>query len=437
MASITQRTISQAGLATKASRKEVVAVRAVAQPRKVIQLGSCAGKRPQLTQLFDYTKASSVGFTAASSTVPEERRSVVAQAVAVEAPPKPVIKASQYEIFTLTTWLLKEEMKGTIDGELATVISSVALACKQISSLVNRAGISNLTGVAGNQNVQGEDQKKLDVVSNEVFKNCLASSGRTGVIASEEEDQPVAVEETYSGNYIVVFDPLDGSSNIDAGISVGSIFGIYEPSEECSLDAMDDPQKMMEQCVVNVCQPGSRLKCAGYCLYSSSTVLVITIGNGVFGFTMDPLIGEFVLTHPNVRIPEAGKIYSFNEGNYALWDEGVRAYMDSLKDPAKWGGKPYSARYIGSLVGDFHRTLLYGGIYGYPGDAKNKNGKLRLLYECAPMSFIAEQAGGAGSTGTARVLDVNPEKVHQRVPLFIGSKKEVEYLESFTKKGGK
>ncbi|GFH16793.1 fructose-1,6-bisphosphatase [Haematococcus lacustris] len=341
---------------------------------------------------------------------------------------------NDYELFTLTTWLLREEQKGTIDGELATVIASITLACKQIASLVNRAGISNLTGVAGAQNVQGEDQKKLDVVSNDVFKNCLASSGRTGVIASEEEDLPIAVEETYSGNYIVVFDPLDGSSNIDAGISVGSIFGIYEPSEECPIDAMDDPQKMMEQCVVNVCQPGKDLVCAGYCLYSCSTIFVLTIGQGVYGFTLDPLIGEFVLTHRNIQIPEKGKIYSFNEGNYGLWDPAVRSYMDSLKDAEAWGGKPYSARYIGSLVGDFHRTLLYGGIYGYPGDAKNKNGKLRLLYECAPMSFLAEQAGGLGSTGTQRVLDVMPEAVHQRVPLFIGSKKEVEYLESFTKK---
>ncbi|KAG2445962.1 hypothetical protein HXX76_000565 [Chlamydomonas incerta] len=408
------RTSTQSGIAAKAGRKEAVSVRAVAQPQR--QAGAASA-----------LPSSSSGAAA--------RRSVVAQATAVATPSaKPAAKTSQYEMFTLTTWLLKEEMKGNIDGELATVISSVSLACKQIASLVNRAGISNLTGVAGNQNVQGEDQKKLDVVSNEVFKNCLASCGRTGVIASEEEDQPVAVEETYSGNYIVVFDPLDGSSNIDAGISVGSIFGIYEPSEECPIDAMDDPQKMMEQCVMNVCQPGSRLKCAGYCLYSCSTVMVLTIGNGVFGFTLDPLVGEFVLTHPNVQIPEVGKIYSFNEGNYGLWDDNVKAYMDSLKDPSKWGGKPYSARYIGSLVGDFHRTLLYGGIYGYPGDAKNKNGKLRLLYECAPMSFIAEQAGGAGSTGTERVLDVDPEKVHQRVPLFIGSKKEVEYLESFTKK---
>jgi len=341
---------------------------------------------------------------------------------------------NQYDLYTLNTWLLREEQNGTIDNELAVVISSIALACKQIASLVNRAGIANLTGGAGEQNIQGEDQKKLDVVSNDVFKNCLASSGRTGVIASEEEDLPIAVEETYSGNYIVVFDPLDGSSNIDAGISVGSIWGIYEPSEDCPIEAMDDPTKMMEQCVVNVCQPGKDLVCAGYALYSSSTILVLTVGQGVWGFTLDPMIGEYILTHRDVKIPESGKIYSFNEGNSAMWDQNTQDYINSLKDPKAWDGKPYSARYIGSLVGDFHRTMLYGGIYGYPADAKNKTGKLRLLYECAPMSFLAEQAGGLGSTGQVRVLDILPEAVHQRVPLFIGSKKEVEYLESFTKR---
>ncbi|MEW5312989.1 MAG: hypothetical protein WDW38_004585 [Sanguina aurantia] len=346
----------------------------------------------------------------------------------------PKKEASPYDVLTLSTWLLKEEAKGVLNSELAIVISSISLACKQIASLVNRAGISNLTGLAGAANIQGEDQKKLDVVSNEVFKNCLANSGRTGVIASEEEDLPVYVEETYSGDYIVVFDPLDGSSNIDAGISVGSIFGVYEPNEECPLDAIDDPTKMMEQCVVNVLQPGNALKCAGYCLYSCSTILVLTIGHGVYGFTVDPLIGEFVLTHRDIKIPETGMIYSFNEGNMDMWEPPVQEYMKSLKVPENWGGKPYTARYIGSLVGDFHRTLLYGGIYGYPSDKKNKFGKLRLLYECAPMSFIAEQAGGVGSTGEMRVMDVMPDKVHQRVPLFVGSRKEVEYLESFTKK---
>ena len=328
----------------------------------------------------------------------------------------------------------QEQANGSLDPELAVVLSSVATACKQIASLVNRSGISNLTGLAGQANVQGEDQKKLDVVSNEVFCNALRASGRTGVIASEEEDLPVAVEETYSGNYVVVFDPLDGSSNIDAGISTGSIFGVYAPSEECSIDDMDDPEKMMNNCVVNVCQPGDALLAAGYCLYSSSINFVLTVGRGVWGFTYDSLVGEFVLTHPNVKVPDSGMIYSFNEGNYQGWDPELRAYMDSLKDAKKWGGKPYSARYIGSLVGDFHRTLLYGGIYGYPGDTKNPNGKLRLLYECAPMSFIMEQAGGKGSTGTGRVLDVQPDKVHQRVPLFVGSPKEVDYVESFLKK---
>eukprot|EP00210_Caulerpa_lentillifera_P008025 g7662.t1 len=335
---------------------------------------------------------------------------------------------------TLSTFLLKEEQSGRLEPELAIIISSIALACKQIASLVSRSGISNLTGTAGETNVQGEDQKKLDVLSNTVFSNCLRDTGRTGVIASEEERLPVSVEESFSGDYVVVFDPLDGSSNIDAGISVGSIFGAYEPSAECSLEDANDGEKLMQNCVVNVCQPGRDLKLAGYCLYSTSTVFVITIGSGVYGFTLDPLIGEFVLTHPEMKIPESGKTYSFNEGNMEGWSQEVKDYLVSLKDGSKWGGKPYSSRYIGALVGDFHRTMLYGGIYGYPGSKDAKNGKLRLLYECAPMSFIAEQAGGKGSTGTERVLDIDPQEVHQRVPLFIGSKNEVEYLESFTKK---
>eukprot|EP00899_Mesostigma_viride_P025521 jgi/Mesvir1/6153/Mv00851-RA.1 len=352
----------------------------------------------------------------------------------------PVVAAaakSQFAMNTLTTWLLKAEMDGVIDSEMAIVMSSIALACKQIASLVQRAGISNLTGLQGEQNVQGEDQKKLDVVSNEIFANCLRASGRTGVIASEEEDVPVAVEESFSGHYTVVFDPLDGSSNIDAAVSTGSIFGIYEPGETClvDLDAEDaDTLSILQaNCLVNTCQPGRNLKAAGYCMYSSSTIMVITVGTGVYGFTLDPTVGEFVLTHDGIRVPEAGPIYSFNEGNYAAWTPQLQAYMNSLKQPQA-NGKPYSARYIGSLVGDFHRTLLYGGIYGYPADSKNKNGKLRLLYECAPMSFIAEQAGGKGSTGTERVMDIIPEKVHQRVPLFVGSTKEVEKLEAFLAK---
>ncbi|XP_010909155.1 fructose-1,6-bisphosphatase, chloroplastic isoform X2 [Elaeis guineensis] len=349
-------------------------------------------------------------------------------------------KKSSFELQTLTTWLLKQEQAGSIDSEMTIVLSSISIACKQIASLVQRANISNLTGVQGAVNVQGEDQKKLDVVSNEVFSNCLRSSGRTGIIASEEEDVPVAVEESYSGNYIVVFDPLDGSSNIDAAVSTGSIFGIYSPNDECLADMGDgstvgssrpDPLDQGEQkCVVSVCQPGSNLLAAGYCMYSSSIIFVLTVGKGVYAFTLDPMYGEFLLTQEQVKIPQAGKIYAFNEGNYQLWDDKLRRYMDSLKDPGPTG-KPYSARYIGSLVGDFHRTLLYGGIYGYPRDKKSKNGKLRLLYECAPMSFIVEQAGGKGSDGHQRILDIEPQEIHQRVPLFIGSVEEVEKLEKF------
>ncbi|KAK4480997.1 hypothetical protein RD792_011865 [Penstemon davidsonii] len=374
------------------------------------------------------------------------RGGVVCMAVAEGA--KTVRKKSGYEIETLTNWLLKQEQVGTIDAELTIVLSSISMACKQIASLVQRASISNLTGVQGAVNIQGEDQKKLDVVSNEVFSNCLRSSGRTGIIASEEEDVPVAVEESYSGNYIVVFDPLDGSSNIDAAVSTGSIFGIYSPNDECLPDIEEDAEvnsqhfssilhsglrglgSAEQRCVVNVCQPGNNLLAAGYCMYSSSIIFVITIGKGVFAFTLDPMFGEFVLTQENVQIPKSGKIYSFNEGNYQLWDDKLKKYIDDLKDPGP-SGKPYSARYIGSLVGDFHRTLLYGGIYGYPRDKKSKNGKLRLLYECAPMSFIVEQAGGKGSDGQHRVLDIQPTEIHQRVPLYIGSVEEVEKLEKY------
>ncbi|XP_021750548.1 fructose-1,6-bisphosphatase, chloroplastic [Chenopodium quinoa] len=358
-------------------------------------------------------------------------RCTAAGIAAEAAETKPRAK-SKFEIQTLTGWLLKQEQAGVIDAELTIVLSSISMACKQIASLVQRAGISNLTGIQGAVNVQGEDQKKLDVVSNEVFSNCLRSSGRTGIIASEEEDVPVAVEESYSGNYIVVFDPLDGSSNIDAAVSTGSIFGIYSPNDECIVDSDNEDELSAEEqrCVVNVCQPGDNLLAAGYCMYSSSVIFVITIGKGVYAFTLDPMYGEFVLTQEDIKIPKAGKIYSFNEGNYKMWDDKLKKYMDDLKDPGP-SGKPYSARYIGSLVGDFHRTLLYGGIYGYPRDSKSKNGKLRLLYECAPMSFIVEQAGGKGSDGHNRILDIQPTEIHQRVPLYIGSLDEVEKLEKY------
>ncbi|KAI3987117.1 hypothetical protein MKX01_036907 [Papaver californicum] len=340
-------------------------------------------------------------------------------------------KRNKYDIQTLTSWLLKQEKSGNIDAELTIVLSSISMACKQIASLVQRASISNLTGGQGAVNIQGEDQKKLDVISNEVFSSCLRSSGRTGIIASEEEDVPVAVEESYSGNYIVVFDPLDGSSNIDAAVSTGSIFGIYHPNDDCLADFNDDVSPLdqeKQKCIVSVCQPGNNLLAAGYCMYSSSVIFVLSVGKGVYSFTLDPMYGEFVLTQEKVQIPKSRKIYSFNEGNYQMWDDKLKKYIDDLKIPDP---KPYSARYIGSLVGDFHRTLLYGGIYGYPRDSISKNGKLRLLYECAPMSYLAEQAGGKGSDGHQRVLDIQPTEIHQRVPLYIGSVDEVDKLERY------
>ncbi|KAL2509901.1 Fructose-1 [Forsythia ovata] len=332
----------------------------------------------------------------------------------------------------LTTWLLRQEQAGNIDAELTIVLSSISLACKQIASLLQRSTIISITGAQGTVNIQGEDQKKLDVISNELFCNCLRSSGRTGIIASEEEDVPVAVEETYSGNYIVVFDPIDGSANIDTALTTGSIFGIYGPDQQCLFNIDDDStlDQAKEKCIVSVCQPGSNLLAAGYCLYSSSVVFTVSLGRGVLGFTLDPAYGEFVLTHENIRIPKTGRIYSFNEGNYDLWDEKLKKYLDDLRKPGP-NGKPYSGRYIGCLVGEIHRMLLVGGIYGNPKNKNAKNGNLRLLYECAPMSYLIEQAGGKAIDGRQRILDIKPEQIHQRTPIFLGSPEEIEKLEKY------
>ncbi|KAH6762019.1 high cyclic electron flow 1 [Perilla frutescens var. hirtella] len=339
------------------------------------------------------------------------------------------VKKNRYEMENLTTWLLKQEQGGYIDTELTIVLSSISLACKQIASLLQRSNIINLTGAQGTINIQGEDQKKLDVISNELFCNCLRSSGRTGIIASEEEDVPVAVEETYSGNYIVVFDPIDGSANIDTSLTTGSIFGIYGPDKQCIFDLDDDStlDQEDEKCIVSVCQPGSNLLAAGYCLYSSSVVFTLSIGRGVYVFTLDPAYGEFVMTHENIKIPTSKRIYSFNEGNYDLFDAKLQKYLDDLRKPGP-DGKPYSGRYIGCLVGEIHRMLLVGGIYGNPDNKNSKNGNLRLLYECAPMSYLVEQAGGKAIDGYQRILDIKPDKIHQRTPIFIGSPDEIDKL---------
>lgn len=326
------------------------------------------------------------------------------------------------DLITLTSFVFREgirlQERNLASGELTLLLTSLQTTCKFIENMVRKSRLINLIGAAGNQNVQGEDQKKLDVLSNEIMVKSLISSGQTAVLVSEEDDHPHIVSEipgATTGKYCVVFDPLDGSSNIDAGVNIGTIFGIYH-LREGSTGSVED-----------VLRPGSEMVAAGYCMYGSSANIVLSTGNGVDGFTLDNSIGEFILTHPHIEIPSRGKIYSINEGNSAYYHEPVLKYLESIKfpEPPK---KPYSARYIGSMVADVHRTLLYGGIFAYPDDKKSKDGKLRLLYEGFPMAFLIEQAGGIASTGKQRVLDVQPQKIHERVPIFLGSRDDVQDL---------
>ncbi|CAO1624468.1 unnamed protein product [Parajaminaea phylloscopi] len=334
------------------------------------------------------------------------------------------------DIITLTRHVLTEGFalhgQGAASGDLTILLSSLQTTCKFIESNVRKASLINLIGAAGNTNVQGEDQKKLDILSNEIMINALRASGKAAVLVSEENDDAIfvgehqsgATFETAKGKYCVVFDPLDGSSNIDAGVNIGTIFGIYTVREGSKGELAD------------VLRPGSEMVAAGYCMYGSSANMVLTTGNGVNGYTLDNGIGEFILTHPNIRLPDRGKIYSINEGNSAYYHEPVLKYLESIKFPTG-DKKPYSARYIGSMVADVHRTLLYGGIFGYPDDKKSKKGKLRLLYEAFPMAFLTEQAGGVATTGRGRILDVQPESIHERCPVFLGSKDDVNDLLKF------
>ncbi|KAJ2615917.1 Fructose-1,6-bisphosphatase [Coemansia sp. RSA 1365] len=327
----------------------------------------------------------------------------------------------QTNIMTLTRYVLEEQRQHPdATGDLTVAMNSVQLGCKFVESCVRKARLVNLVGLAGNTNVQGEDQKKLDVLSNEMFVNALKASGKFSFMVSEEVDDIIFVPESLRGKYCITFDPLDGSSNIDAGVNVGTIFGIWRlPS---------GPRATIDEILV----PGSEIIAGGYCMYGSSCNLVLTFGdNSVEGFTLDPAIGEFILTHPNIRIPPKGKIYSVNEGNSMYWDDATRSYFDSIKYPAPESGlKPYSARYIGSMVADVHRTLLYGGIFAYPADRKSRSGKLRILYESFPMSFIIEQAGGRAITGTQRVLDLVPTHIHDRCPVFLGGTEEIKQVEA-------
>ena len=266
----------------------------------------------------------------------------------------------------------------------------------------------------------------------------LVSSGKADdKLTSTWDDKDLVVEDT--GKYVCVFDPLDGSSNVDAGIPTGTIIGIYEHDENCEIDAECVGEECTEQeaqCLANTLQPGTNLVAAAYCLYSSSTFFVLTLGSGTYGFTLDENIGEFVLSHPNMKIPENSKIMSFNEANTHMWDEPLQKVVTGWKEGTGKSGEAFSSRYVGSMVGDVHRTLLYGGVFGYPGDTKNPNGKLRLLYEGAPMSFIMEQAGGLSTTGTQRVMEIVPDQVHQRVPVVMGSKNDIqEVLDAYAAAG--
>jgi fructose-1,6-bisphosphatase I len=299
-------------------------------------------------------------------------------------------------------------------GELSALLRDISLACKMINKQVNKAGLVDIIGKYGATNVQGEEQMKLDIYSDEMLINVLRNSSECAGIASEENDEFVAFDDEFSVNskYVVLFDPLDGSSNIDVNTSIGTIFSIYRRISPLGQPCTED----------DFLQPGNKLMAAGYIIYGSSTMLVYATKLGVNGFTLEPSIGEFCLSHPNMECKQNGKIYSLNQGNTCKYDEGTKAFLEYCMQDDKEQGLPLTHRYIGSMVADLHRTLIKGGIFLYPADNKNKNGKLRLMYECNPMSFIVEAAGGVATTGKERILDIIPSELHQRVPIFIGSK---------------
>lgn len=309
-------------------------------------------------------------------------------------------------------------------GELSRLINSIRLAAKVVNHEVNKAGLVDIIGNIGETNIQGESQQKLDVYANDKFIQTLINRNIVCGIASEEEDNFIAInsqDENHQNKYVVLIDPLDGSSNIDVNVSVGTIFSVYRRITELGTPVTQE----------DFLQKGNQQVAAGYVIYGTSTMLVYTTGDGVNGFTLNPAIGSYYLSHPNMQFPEDGQIYSVNEGNYIHFPQGVKNYIKYCQKEE--GNRPYTSRYIGSLVSDFHRNMIKGGIYLYPGNSKNPNGKLRLLYECNPMAFLAEQANGKASDGFTRILDIKPTELHQRVPFFCGSKNMVEKAEEFMK----
>lgn len=307
-------------------------------------------------------------------------------------------------------------------GELSRLLRDIGIAAKVINREINKAGLMDLLGGTDSINIQGEEQKKLDVYANEQFISALQSGGECCIIASEENDECIHIESEISKNakYIVAIDPLDGSSNIDVNVAVGTIFSIYRRRSAGGKATLED-----------VLQKGTEQVAAGYIIYGSSTMLVYTTGNGVNGFTLDPSIGEFCLSHPGMKIPEDGTIYSINEGNYVNFPDSVKAYLKYCQIQDTSTSRPYTARYIGSMVADIHRNLIKGGVFLYPAKAGNPNGKLRLVYECNPMAFIIEQAGGMATNGHERILDLQVNELHQRSAIFIGSKNMVLKIHEF------
>jgi fructose-1,6-bisphosphatase I len=318
----------------------------------------------------------------------------------------------------------QERLYPNATGDFTGLLWDLSLAAKTISREVNKAGLEDILGVTGENNVHGDVVKKLDVYANEKICKSMEHGGHLCIMASEENENIIPIPEEFpKGKYILIFDPLDGSSNIDANACVGTIFSIYR-KKTTGKDAS------LEDCL----RKGTEQVAAGYIIYGSSTMMVYTTGQGVHGFTLDPSIGEFLLSHEDIQIPSKGKIYSINEGNANTWDEGTKKYIGYLKEHDQSTGRPYSLRYIGSLVADFHRNLLYGGIFLYPADYKDPKkpkAKLRLLYEAGPLAFIVECAGGMASTGKERILDIQATELHQKVPLIIGSREDVLMYEEF------
>jgi len=310
-------------------------------------------------------------------------------------------------------------------GELSRIINSIRLAAKVVNYKVNKAGLVDIVGAAGEQNIQGEDQQKLDVYANDIFIQTLINREIVCGIASEENDEFITVagnDSCHNNKYVVLMDPLDGSSNIDVNVSVGTIFSVFR-----RISPIGTPVTMAD-----FLQPGINQVAAGYVIYGTSTMLVYTTGDGVNGFTLNPAIGTFYLSHPNMKFSEDGTIYSINEGNYVHFPQGVKDYIKYCQ--TEEGDRPYTSRYIGSLVSDFHRNMIKGGVYIYPTSTKAPKGKLRLLYECSPMAFIAEQAGGKASDGFSRIMEIQPTELHERVPFFCGSKNMVDKAEDFMHK---